>query len=172
MSRQAIKRSTESMVRLDIHQLHDINEDTIGVSVFKQRQNNDTGPGIQIAIERTECHYGGTRAWWQCPRCGKRCAVLWGDSAGFACRHCQRLNYASTRVKVSSRPFERANKIRERLGWGGGVANLPGDKPKGMHWRTYGRLIAQLHRHSIDAMRSTDKATARINRMVANMGLG
>ena len=166
MSRQAIKRSTNAMHRLDVRNVHGIDHaDNVTVET-----NN--GKCWQIAIDRTPCNYGGHRAWWICPRCGGRAGVLWGDRTGFACRHCQRLNYASTRVKVSSRPFDRANKLRERLGWGGGVANLPGDKPKGMHWRTYSRLITQLHRHSIDAMRSTDKATARIMGKLASMGYG
>ena len=38
----------------------------------------------------------------------------------------------------------RAEKIRARLGWKPGFLNGPGwEKPKGMHWRTWNRLIAE-----------------------------
>jgi len=166
------KRSTDSMHRLDIRKLRDsITTDTTGVTLFQQRKNSDTEMTTQIAIDRTECNYGGSRAWWLCPRCSKRIAVLWGDSEGYACRHCQRLSYASDRVAKDTKPFRRANKVRERLGWGGGVASPPGDKPPGMHWRTYLRLMTKLNRHSIDAMRTTDKVTARIKGKLASLGL-
>jgi len=38
-----------------------------------------------------------SRAWFQCPDCGRRCAVLFGVSrrGNFACRTCQRLAYSS-----------------------------------------------------------------------------
>jgi len=135
------------------------------------RHGGDTGQDMDypVLVDWTPCNYGGSRAWWLCPCCGRRVALLYASKV-FSCRHCQRLAYASDRVAKADKPYRRANKLRERLGWGGGVANLPGDKPKGMHWRTYGRLIAQLHRHSIDALHSTDKATARIMGKLASMG--
>jgi len=166
------KRTTDSLTRLDIRKLRDsIDGTTTGVTLFQQCQNSDTGPGLQIAIDRTECNYGGSRAWWICPRCSKRVAVLWGDSVGFACRHCQRLNYQSTRTAESSKPFRRADKLRRQLGWIAGVANDPGDKPTGMHWRTYLRLMTKLNKHAIDALRSTDRLTARIKGKLASLGL-
>jgi len=37
----------------------------------------------------------------------------------------------------------RADRIREKLGWGPGILNDNGCKPKGMHWKTFERLTAQ-----------------------------
>lgn len=123
-----------------------------------------------VMVERTPCNYGGTRPWWLCPRCGRRVAVLWGDNT-YACRHCQQINYESTRTTESSKPFDRADKIRRRLGWPAGIAHGPGSKPKGMHWKTYGRLLNQLNGHSIAAMQSTDnllkRLTGRLNGIAA-----
>jgi hypothetical protein len=95
-------------------------------------------------MEWTACNYGGRRAWLVCPvvGCGRRVAILYGGGI-FACRHCFRLAYASQRESRDSRAMQRANSIRRRLGWGVGIANPAGGKPKGMHWRTFEKLKAE-----------------------------
>lgn len=115
----------------------------------------------QVMIGWTPCNYGGTRPWWHCPCCGRRVAVLWGGQI-YACRQCHQINYESTRTTESNKPFDRANKIRARLGWGGGVASPQGSKPKGMHWKTYLRLMNQLNAHSMAALQSTDNLIQRL----------
>ena len=97
-----------------------------------------------VLLEWTACNYGGLRAWFKCPAnaCGRRVAKLHLGSAGiFACRHCYQLAYASQRENADDRATRQADKIRDRLGWQPGILNGPGDKPKGMHWRTYQRLV-------------------------------
>jgi hypothetical protein len=69
-------------------------------------------------------------------------AILFGGSI-FACRHCHDLAYACQRERDDDRAARRADKIRSRLGWPPGILNGGGDKPKGMHWRTYWRLQEQ-----------------------------
>jgi hypothetical protein len=136
------------------------------------RHGGDTGQDMNypVMIDWTPCNYGGTRAWWKCPCCGRRVAVLYSGKM-FACRHCHRLDYESTRTAPDSKPYERADNLRRRLGWCAGVANPQGDKPKGMHWKTYGRLLNQLNGHSIAAMQSTDnllkRLTGRLNGIAA-----
>ena len=61
----------------------------------------------------------------------------------FACRHCHNLAYDSQRENEHDRLAQKANKIRERLGWEAGILNGHGWKPKGMHWKTFERLEAQ-----------------------------
>jgi len=97
-----------------------------------------------IRLEWTPCTYGGQRAWFICParECGKRVAILYGGGI-FACRHCYRLAYASQREDAHGRAALRADKIRERLGWEPGILNDSGWKPKGMHWKNFGRLKAE-----------------------------
>jgi len=126
------------------------------------RHGGDTGQDMNypVLIEWTPCNYGGKRAWWQCPSCGQRIALLYSGKM-FACRQCQRLAYASDRIAKGDKPFRRANEVRRRLGWGGGVASPPGDKPKGMHWTTYSRLMRKLHGHAIAAMQTTDRLLHR-----------
>ncbi|MGR3291959.1 MAG: hypothetical protein ACU0C9_12300, partial [Paracoccaceae bacterium] len=58
--------------------------------------------------------------------------------------HCHRLAYPSQRECASDRATRRADNIREKLGWPGGIIEGSGwGKPKGMHWRTYERLCAE-----------------------------
>ena len=95
-----------------------------------------------VELSRTRCNYGGERVWFRCPArgCGRRVAVLYGGAI-FACRKCHRLAYASQRADVLSRALGRADKIRARLRWKPGIAFMPGERPKGMHWKTYERFM-------------------------------
>ena len=94
-----------------------------------------------VALEWTDCHFGGQRPWFLCPCCGRRVAVLFGGSV-YACRHCHDLAYPCQREAAHSRLQSRALKIRNRLGWDGEY----GPKPKGMHWRTFERLESEYER--------------------------
>lgn len=93
-----------------------------------------------IALEWTDCHYGGSRPWLICPACGGRVAILYGGGVGFACRKCWRLVYQSQRETAGGRGLGKAQAIRRRLG-GSANMTLPfPPKPPRMHWRTYWRL--------------------------------
>lgn len=131
----------------------------------KQRDGTWLAMNYPVRIERTACHFGGQRVWWLCPHCGRRVAVLYGGQR-YACRHCQRLTYQSTRNTPESQTFARADKVRQRLGWVAGIANPPGDKPKGMHQQTYWRWLTvynHLAMQAIGASRaSLEKAMGRL----------
>lgn len=120
-----------------------------------------------VSLDWTPCTYGGQRAWFRCPAvgCGRRVAILYGGSI-FACRHCHQLSYPCQRERAGDRVVRRANGIRERLGWPPGILNGMGQKPNGMHWRTYWRLLA---RHDL-LMRSSMVGLAReIDKLKARM---
>lgn len=97
-----------------------------------------------VHVARTACHLGGTRAWFVCPasRCGRRVAVLFGGEV-FACRHCYRIAYPSTRESAAERVVRRADKVRSKLGWEPGILNGEGDKPKWMRRKTFSRLVGE-----------------------------
>lgn len=99
----------------------------------------------RIEMEYTLGHFGGRRAWFSCPSCGRRCAKLYLGCV-IGCRVCLDLAYESHRENETQRALRRAQKLRMRLG---GSANMtlpfPG-RPKGMHWRTYQRLRGQSER--------------------------
>ncbi len=97
-----------------------------------------------VRIVQTPCNLGGTRPWFLCPAvgCGRRVAILYGGAI-FACRHCYRLAYASSREDAANRATRRADRLRARLGWEPGILNGKGSKPKWMRWRTFTRLVAE-----------------------------
>lgn len=93
-----------------------------------------------IPLVRTATRFGGSRQWFQCLSCRRRCRVLY--SAGrFRCRRCLRLTYESQYEKPWGRAISRAQKVRQRLGGDGGMDDAFPPRPKGMHWRTYHRLL-------------------------------
>jgi hypothetical protein len=97
-----------------------------------------------ISLSWTECHFGGERPWFRCPvrGCWNRVAILY-FAGTFACRECCNLAYASQRQSPNTRASNRVNKIREKLGWQPGFLNGVEWKPKGMHWKTFGRLVRE-----------------------------
>ena len=93
-----------------------------------------------IQLSKSACHYGGYRYWWLCPQCSKRVSVLY--CAGlYVCRHCINAPYGSQLQQPIDRIFSRADAIRQRLGWQSGIAYGNGSKPKGMHSKTFERLV-------------------------------
>lgn len=94
-----------------------------------------------VALQWTACHLGGQRPWFLCPCCGRRVAVLWGGGI-YACRHCHNLAYPCQREAPYDRLLRRAFNLRDRLGWDDDY----GPKPKGMHWKTFERLVREYRR--------------------------
>jgi hypothetical protein len=120
------------------------------VALIYQHRGEPVNQSVQVLW--TLCHYGGRRAWWQCPSCSRRVAVLYAAGKYFACRHCYGLCYASQQENAGDRALRAAWKIRQRLGQkDGGHMEAPPDKPKGMHWETYSRLVMRCQGHEHDS---------------------
>lgn len=103
------------------------------------------GDAHRLPVEWTPCRFGGSRPWWRCPGCGRRCASLFLVRGLFRCRKCGRLTYSSRRQDASGRAWLRQAKAWRRLGHPDphdtpDLRELPFAKPKGMHWRTFSRL--------------------------------
>jgi hypothetical protein len=116
------------------------------ILMYRHRSGGEEWKNEQypVRIVRAPCHMGGSRPWFICPAlgCGRRVAILYGGAI-FACRHCYRLTYASSREDSGDRATRRADRLRARLGWEPGILNGEGGKPKWMRWRTFERLAAQ-----------------------------
>ena len=164
------KRTTSDMRRLDVRRLHkdglltlgqafnrqwsrngeriaDINirvEEGRIVLLYRSRDNGGEWQDMEypVPLDWTACHLGGQRPWFLCPCCYRRVAVLFGGKM-FACRHCHNLAYDCQREAEHSRLLGRAQKIQRRLGWDGPHGWR---KPKGMHWRTFERLVREHER--------------------------
>jgi hypothetical protein len=116
------------------------------ILIYRRRNGSEEWRAEQnpVRIVRSPCNFGGSRAWFICPAlgCGRRVAILYGGDV-FACRHCYKLAYASSREDAGDRASRRAERLRTRLGWEPGILNREGGKPKWMRWRTFERLAAK-----------------------------
>jgi hypothetical protein len=90
----------------------------------------------------TVTNFSGRRRWVQCLSCHRRCRVPYGG-AHFRCRRCHGLRYESQYEPSWLSGTSRAQKIRERYGGSGSLDEPFPERPKGMHRRTYDRLVAQ-----------------------------
>ena len=57
--------------------------------------------------------------------------VLYWQSWRWQCRKCAGLVHESTRQGDDSQAFAKVNKVRDALGWGGGLASPMGGRKKG-----------------------------------------
>ncbi|WP_299363113.1 hypothetical protein [uncultured Paracoccus sp.] len=105
--------------------------------------------GITLPVVRTPCHFGGTRHWFLCRQCERRCVLLYED--GYLCRICVNGRYRSELASPRKRQLLKSFKTRDRLGqtgWEGLLAPFPG-KPKHMHWSTYLKIRAAAEQHEL-----------------------
>ncbi len=111
-----------------------------------------------VYLDYTPCNYGGRRIWLICPECCRRIAVIYYDrrDSYFKCRICANLNYQSSQEN-NERCYSIDSKIK-RIGRR--LKLLKSDieddmeeliyqaytkrRPKGMHNKTYNRLIGRL----------------------------
>jgi len=90
--------------------------------------------GVKVTVTRTACHLGGARAWFVCPCCSRRCAILYPVQ----CRQCLGLHYASEHESKLDRLFRKAVRHRQRLGQIERGIGCPFPlKPYRMRWHTY-----------------------------------
>jgi len=98
-----------------------------------------------VRLTWTACPLGGHRVWFRCPKCQRRCALIYSDDGiQFACRECLDLGYQSQLDDKAWRELRRRNKIRDILGWHG---HNEGERPKGMRQATFQRLCEQHDDH-------------------------
>jgi hypothetical protein len=100
-----------------------------------QGQMRDYAQRVELAY--TACNFGQSRPWALCPRCRHRVAMLYMRAGQFACRHCQRVSYASQSHDALGRSWVKQRKIEAKLGdnW---------QRPKGMRQITHNRLMEGL----------------------------
>lgn len=90
----------------------------------------------------TATQFGGRRRWLSCPRCRRRCRVLY-LARRFRCRKCLGLVYDLTRQSLPQRVLGQADKLAYRIAGAAAAVyereDFP-DKPLRMRWSTYHRL--------------------------------
>jgi len=70
-------------------------------------------------------------------------AVLYGLGPRFLCRHCYRLPYGSQNETFIDRMMRKARRIRQRLQASTDLTEPVWRKPKGMHRKTFDRLVRE-----------------------------
>lgn len=105
-----------------------------------------------VALDYTECNFGGVRPWFRCPWCDTRRGKLCLPSRRerFACRECYDLGYQSSRSSGNDleRAAQRYRKAFAKADKDGHSPHTPEsmtgpyrpEKPKGMHQETSNRL--------------------------------
>jgi hypothetical protein len=68
----------------------------------------------RVQLDYTPCPFGGVRRWFECPGCGRRCALLFCVEELFRCRVCHGLAYRSTRQTPNERTRRREEKRQQR----------------------------------------------------------
>lgn len=109
-------------------------ERTTAFDVRDMRRHNLVRPGEMsvrigpdvVGLTWLDCHFGGSRPLFVCPRCERCCAILY-EREHIACRRCHHLAYAIENMAPEIRALTRAFAIREGLGQteGGIVAPFP-----------------------------------------------
>ena len=112
--------------------------------IYRTRRNGEEWHDVDelFPFIYTATSFSGLRRWLQCLSCNRRCRILYGG-AYFRCRRCYDLKYESQYEPAWLRGTSRAQKLRERYGGSGSLDEPFPEKPRGMHWRTYNRLVAE-----------------------------
>lgn len=139
----------------------------LDVRVLRRRGEIEDGQEVlgSLALEWRPCPFGGARPFWRCPRCDRLCQVLFlPDPArsgpvvvdGHACRVCQRVAYETTGMARLDRLFARRDAILDALSLHAPAPrwNDPGLKPRGMHYRTFERLLDKARRLELAALQA------------------
>ena len=111
-----------------------------------------------------KAHYGGRYLMFSCGECHRSARVLyaWYNNHHyhiwfFRCRKCAGITYQSTMGHRWDRSARRVEKLRTRLKWG--ASGTVPIKPRGMHERTYQRILGMLAYH--EAVRKQGASYAR-----------
>lgn len=105
-----------------------------------------SGEEVIVHLTYTPCHYGGRRIWFVCPGCEQRAAILHFAGHGWQCRKCLNLAYPTQCESPSRRRRRRMAAIEGQLTYVRNKRNIPGNRPKGMHRRTFERLLSKWDR--------------------------
>ncbi len=139
---------TNSMVPLDCEHFMEDDGETVELSRGWW--------SVMLELTRKKNGFGGSCAFWCCPRCGRWARFLYFKGQGFLCRSCAKLNYrCQQRTKDSTNHARDGLKLaRDKLRWEPPFPVAPmdfphvvPDRPRYMHKRTYYRYLARYMRY-------------------------
>lgn len=132
---------------VDVKTEHDPECDVLTISYRKKGDKLDNRRSSAVALVRTPCRFGGARALFLAPCCGRRVRSLALMPNRVACRRCGRLVHRSTRKSGVPALVHRADRIIGMLGaeacgaeyWYGPIKK----RPRGMSRERFARLAAE-----------------------------
>jgi hypothetical protein len=125
----------------------------LSYTVYEKPEGDRTHCDTRVPVEWQECHFGGERPWWRCPRCRTRRGKLYCPPNGwhYQCRECHDLGYATARASRDGVATARLrfSRIHQKLtGEPAPPHRLDSDgfpeKPAGMSWLTYLGWLVEL----------------------------
>jgi hypothetical protein len=116
-----------------------------------------------VRVSWTPCNYGGRRAWLHCAGegCSRRSSRLYVAGRSLLCRLCVSGRYRSQVLEPFARRRARFKAIQARLAPPPSGRLLPA-KRKGMHWKTYERLLDELFSLQDENLRDERERLRRI----------
>lgn len=112
--------------------------DHITITVYGGWGNTIQG----VALTETPCNYGGTRKWFVCPECARRCGVFYIQEM-IACRKCHDLTYSSQYEHAQDRMLRKLKQIRRATGSDDDIWGPFGLPPRGMSVKRWKALVAE-----------------------------
>jgi len=95
---------------------------------------------VRIGLTYTKPGYGGRQAWFVCPACSRRRAIVYLRDE-FRCRDCHGLAYQSQRWGKVERLVQKTERIGKRLDGISVAGEFIPMRPKWMQERTYERVL-------------------------------
>ena len=122
--------------------MHQPGEERLVLEYTRGQGDNAERVVQSVYLTFTRPKFGGKRWWMICPYSGERVGKLYLPPGGdrFASRKAWNLDYHSQRMSRKDAVFERLFRLQKKLGCERGWGNYP-MRPKGMHHRTYERLL-------------------------------
>ena len=89
--------------------------DRVYLSYYRRERNGLAPVAQRIRLTRTPCNFGGHRHWFRCPRCQRRCALLYLVHDHLICRPCSRVPYYTQQCGDVDRLKHKRGKLDTRL---------------------------------------------------------
>ena len=116
-------------------------------SLYLQYYLNSRTYTQEVSVSYQNCHLGGKRPYFICPKCfQKRTDLYLGKTGHFNCRVCQKYAYQSQRLNAHQRHANRALHLKNKLT----TAEQPSGtikRPKGMWNRTFNKIVDKIIMH-------------------------
>lgn len=135
---------------LDCDRVYDLSRELVELSYPGSRWH------VTLELDRVRSGFGGSRAFWLCPRCNQRARYLYFKDHSFLCRQCAGLNYRSQqRTRDCLNHYRDGMKLaREKLSWEPpdwltplDFPHVAPDRPRYMHKATYQRHLTRFRRY-------------------------